>query len=422
MISQLKSTTILFTFLLCILACPAQAENPTPPIVEPALAHTLLIHTHISFGFNEEESGDFTGSGVLINAEKGIIVTNAHVAGRSPSSIMVQLPKGPFVAAHKIYIDPFLDIAFLSAELHPSSPDPVLDCSVPLTLQTPLFAIGHPYNIPFQLTTGESLGTTVLDFVPYLHTSLNAVSGFSGSGVYSTGSGKMVGLATGVLDAEPQHNYSIPSADVCRLYNTLLQNDSLPHKHLTAFHDNPFVFYTSQSDASLKVAKNIRQESSCSEVLPGDILTSINDHPLFHVSDVLHAIQQETPYRILLQRHGVTHSAICSYSRTSTYEEGILINHHTLIGTVDPFLSESLHTPPLGIHSERPNALLLKSDFILSINDVTIPNLSKANTILQGLKGTIATFQIMRFNGPSNAGIFQYLEVNVPIETIEIFD
>ena len=95
-----------------------------------ARGYTVRVRTQIETPFLEDERGALEGAGFLVDAARGWIVTNAHVAGRSPSVVQVSFAGLPFQPARKLYIDSFADIAILAiappaGSRHAASLDPL---------------------------------------------------------------------------------------------------------------------------------------------------------------------------------------------------------------------------------------------------------------------------------------------------------
>ena len=53
------------------------------------------------------------GAGFVVDADRGWVMTNAHVSARSPSQVRIAFRGGAYKAASKVYVDPYLDLAIL---------------------------------------------------------------------------------------------------------------------------------------------------------------------------------------------------------------------------------------------------------------------------------------------------------------------
>lgn len=58
-------------------------------VIEAAGRFTVKITTAVDYSFGNEKKGTWRGSGFLVDRERGWILTNAHVAGKSPSTVRV---------------------------------------------------------------------------------------------------------------------------------------------------------------------------------------------------------------------------------------------------------------------------------------------------------------------------------------------
>src|SRR5437867_12634914 len=103
----------------------------------------------------EDRRGSFSGAGFLVDAERGWVLTNAHVVGQCPSTVTAAFADGPFQPARKIYVDPFTDVAVIEipadARRHPVAP---INCDDVPQVGEGVGAFGHPLGMPFTGTRG----------------------------------------------------------------------------------------------------------------------------------------------------------------------------------------------------------------------------------------------------------------------------
>lgn len=93
------------------------------------------------------------GSGVIVDGEKGIVLTNAHVIAGG-DEIMVHLQDGRDYPAHIAGIDPDFDIATLQITGAPRLPSLPLGDSGDLLPGETVIAIGNPFGFTHTVTTG----------------------------------------------------------------------------------------------------------------------------------------------------------------------------------------------------------------------------------------------------------------------------
>ena len=98
-----------------------------------ASKYTVKVRARVEIAFIEDEVGIYEGAGFLVDAERGWIVTNAHVTSQSPATISVAFSDEAFVGAQKLYVDPYLDLAVLRVDTSMiDRPSASLECNEPI--------------------------------------------------------------------------------------------------------------------------------------------------------------------------------------------------------------------------------------------------------------------------------------------------
>lgn len=138
------------------------------------------------------------GTGFIIDAKKGIIVTNAHVAGIDQvSTYEVTYFDGRQSKAKLLYVDPHHDFAFLRVDPSSLPADlPHIEVNPKVILGGPIFIIGKNENKNFSMQTGTIASpyeTTGILTQQVFRISLNAQGGASGSPVFDR-EGRIVGI------------------------------------------------------------------------------------------------------------------------------------------------------------------------------------------------------------------------------------
>ena len=100
------------------------------------------------------ENGHGQGAGTIWQPD-GLILTNAHVAGRH--GLRVTLPDGQAVPARVLAVDPDSDLAALAVEAH-DLPAIALGDSTLLRPGQWVIAIGHPWGVAGAVTGGVVIG------------------------------------------------------------------------------------------------------------------------------------------------------------------------------------------------------------------------------------------------------------------------
>lgn len=176
----------------------AQIERSLPAVVRvTTLSRSSGPRTGGGAAVPREIAG---GSGVIIDAGGGIIVTNEHVV-RGGSSYRVDLTDGRSFEATLLGADEATDIAVLSIQAARLSQVEVVDSD---TLRTGdlVFAVGHPLGLDQTLTMGvisglgrSGMGDAIED---YIQTDAAVNSGNSGGPLLDS-AGRLIGINTAIL-------------------------------------------------------------------------------------------------------------------------------------------------------------------------------------------------------------------------------
>jgi serine protease Do len=206
------------------LAVPAPAQESAETAFREARAYTVRIRTQITTPFADDERGSFEGAGFLVDAQRGWIVTNAHVVGRSPSTVQVAFADKAYHRARKVYVDFFADIAVIQVDLTGTRPVAELGCDEELSVGESVGAFGHPLGIPFTGTRGIVSGrTNQFGGEALIQIDATVDHGNSGGPVIAFGTGHVVGIATAMAgkDKTERVNFATPIGEVCRILDLL---------------------------------------------------------------------------------------------------------------------------------------------------------------------------------------------------------
>jgi S1-C subfamily serine protease len=144
------------------------------------------------FGFPQQQRGEATGSGFVID-RNGTILTNAHVVSGA-TKVTVQFADKHVVDASILGRDESTDLAVLKVSAKPSELQPLsLGTSRSIQVGDPTIAIGNPFGLERTLTTGVVSATK---------RTIQAPNGFEIDGVIQTDAAINPGNSGGpLLDA-----------------------------------------------------------------------------------------------------------------------------------------------------------------------------------------------------------------------------
>lgn len=189
---------ILTTFILSPLFNIDTLAQPKEQVAKRVTKGVVSINNDIlKSAYNK--AVQVSGTGFIVNKEKGIIVTNAHVANvNAINDTYITFFNGREIKGHVIYSDPLLDFSYIKVE---PSEIPTEAVSLPLSsekasLSQNVFIVGSNQTQIFSIQTG--IITSVYESSGYFNNqairiSLNTRGGSSGSPIF-TEQGKVVGM------------------------------------------------------------------------------------------------------------------------------------------------------------------------------------------------------------------------------------
>src|SRR5215467_11581533 len=169
-----------------------------------------------------------TGSGVLIDADEGIIVTNAHVIDGA-GEITVAFADGRELQAKQIGSDPSTDIAVIKVQVQELAAIPIGN-SDQLEVGDFVLAIGNPFQIGQTVTSGIVSGlhrnnVGIGQYEDFIQTDAAIYPGNSGGALVNL-RGELVGINTAFLSAgntNPGMGFAIPINTVRSVADQLLK-------------------------------------------------------------------------------------------------------------------------------------------------------------------------------------------------------
>lgn len=265
--------------LALILSSAARGQTPPAPeqVLGEASRYTVKIQVQNEIALNQDQSGAASGTGFLIDRGRGWLLTNAHVATRSPAVIKVQFKEGKhFIAAKRIHIDPLIDLAILQIppETVPSTAtEAELACDQMPVPGTSVLAFGHPWGLSFTASRGIVSGAAWFYPNQMIQTDAAINSGNSGGPLISLTDGRVIGINTSTY--QPADDDAGATAiglaeampSVCRIVELLKAGTD------TALRLPPFAVAVSGDDLRPRIAKVFESGLGFQS---GDIVTMVN--------------------------------------------------------------------------------------------------------------------------------------------------
>ena len=157
-----RSRLMIFAAAVHLAATFAAAAQTGPDLADmlgQAQRFTVKVRGTVVWPFAPEQPGTGSGTGFIIDRDKGWILTNAHVVNRSPSTVEIAVgdTESEWIAVDRVYVDNHLDIALLKVVPDKLPDDAVaakLGCTQTVKQGETIVAYGHPIHLNFTATRG----------------------------------------------------------------------------------------------------------------------------------------------------------------------------------------------------------------------------------------------------------------------------
>jgi len=266
------------TLLAIAFSCHSvYAATPEPEqILAEAEGYTVKVKVLNQIPFAQDDAGSFSGTGFLIDREHGWLLTNAHVATRSQTTITVSFKDGDEIYANRIHVDPYIDLAVLAIPVDSvpaEAPEAKLSCEKLPQPGTSVFAYGHPWGLSYTATRGIVSGLAWFYPSQLIQTDAVINSGNSGGPLISLNDGRVIGINTSTYNPEIEEragtavSLAEPMPAICHIIALLKAKDDTRLKML------PVATSTSGDDLRPRVADIYAQDTG---LMPGDIIVSVN--------------------------------------------------------------------------------------------------------------------------------------------------
>ncbi|NDD91755.1 PDZ domain-containing protein [bacterium] len=323
-----KKVFLLFSLLLASWsAAEASVVAPQnlPDLVEKVLpgvvniSSTTVSHTDIPMGMEDffqfwgiprERKQSSLGSGFIINAEQGWVLTNAHVV-RNATEVLVSMIDKKTFNARILGLDTKLDLALLKIS-DPNRKVPTGLSQVPfgdsdkVRIAEPVFAVGNPFSLQHTVTVGiisaknRTIGIGPLD--NFLQTDASINPGNSGGPLFNL-RGEVIGINTAIFSRTGQSGglgFAIPSNEAKEVIDELARYGRVPRPWLGILAERltPALaqYYQLKADKGVVIYNLVKRGPADRAGLDvGDIITSIDGSNILEPNDVERAINKKAP-------------------------------------------------------------------------------------------------------------------------------
>ncbi|WP_343153905.1 Do family serine endopeptidase [Buchnera aphidicola (Mindarus keteleerifoliae)] len=355
------------------------------------------------------------GSGVIINAEHGYIVTNNHVV-QNANKIQVKLNDGRLYNANLIGQDELSDIALLKLNNAKNLIAIKMIESENLKVGDYTIAIGNPYGLGETVTSGiiSALGRSGLNnshYENFIQTDAAINKGNSGGALVNL-EGKLIGINTAILSPDGGSigiGFSIPTNIVKNITDQIIKYGHVIRGELGII-GTELTFDLSKA-MSLKLRRGAfinqvfkNSSADLSGIKPGDIIISLNKKPIFNFLS-LRAEIASLPFNSKI-KIGLIHDekiktvvAVLKYHLKRKSNYGVL-NKFIEGANFTNFISNNQKRVKVTFVKVNSSAFKLgfkKNDIILEVNKEKIFNLNDLKNIFEK-DPSILVFKIQREN------------------------
>lgn len=359
-------------------------------------------------GAPQQEKFRAIGSGVIINAAKGYVVTNNHVVDNA-TKIQVQLSDGRRYEAKVIGKDPRSDIALVQLNEAKNLSAITLADSDNLRVGDYTVAIGNPYGLGETVTSGivSALGRSGLNVENYenfIQTDAAINRGNSGGALVNL-NGELIGINTAILAPDGGNigiGFAIPSNMVKNLTAQMVEFGQVKRGELGVM--------GTELNAELAKAMKVDAQRGAfvSQVVPnsaaakagiqaGDVIVSLNNKPLNSFAALraeVGSLPIGTKMELGLLRDGKPLNVTVELQQSSQDKVQSAIIYTGIEGA-DLSNSDTAGLKGVKVDNVKPGSAaarigLKKGDLILGVNQQRVNNLGELRKILDAKPSVLA--------------------------------
>ncbi len=263
------------------------------PVLEPQRQQNQPIPS-------DSKRSTHLASGVIVDSEKGYILTNFHVV-QGAEEVMITLSDGRHFPAHFIGGDPESDVAVVQIQAQ-TLQSMTLGDSDTLQVGDFVLAIGNPFGLSQSVSSGiiSALGRTDLGLEGYedfIQTDAAINVGNSGGALINT-RGELIGINTAILSAAGGNlgiGFAIPINMARNIMQQLIQFGEVRRGLLgvvaqSLTPDLALAFHTSKTHGAIISQIVAESPAAASGLKIGDVVLTINDKPVNSASELRNQI------------------------------------------------------------------------------------------------------------------------------------
>ncbi|MDG1732063.1 MAG: Do family serine endopeptidase [Thalassotalea sp.] len=392
-------------------------EYTTPGVVSISVAGTHEVKQQVPDAFKfffgqrrgqqqaQERPFRGLGSGVIIDAKNGYVVTNNHVIDQA-DEILVTLKDGRQIEAKKIGTDAASDIALLQIKADDLTAVKIAD-SDDLRVGDFAVAIGSPFGLGQTVTSGivSALGRSGLNIEnleDFIQTDAAINSGNSGGALVNL-RGELIGINTAILGPSGGNvgiGFAIPSNMMQNLTNQIIEYGEVRRGVLgiTGNSINPELakamdLTTNQGGFVSQVSPD--SAADLAGIKAGDIIIAVNGKKVKSFNALrgkIGSIGAGKKVKITLLRDG-DEKTVTVKLQSAPDSQIAAANIHPMLEGAELANNDSnngVDVNSLDSNSPAASTGLKKGDIIAGMNRKRVNNIAELRTALEGIEGVVA--------------------------------
>ncbi len=288
---------------------PKKREISNPLFDDPFFNKFFNDFNHFHKPFQQKESESYNKqqsieSGVIIDSNKGYIVTNYHVI-KNAKEVFVTLKDKRQLKVKIVGTDSATDIALLKIDAKNIISLPISN-SDNLEVGDYVIAIGHPFSLNHTVTSGivsglSRSGLGIEGYEDFIQTDASINPGNSGGALINL-KGELIGINTFILSGTGGNigiGFAIPSNIVQMVAENLIKYGEVKRGQIGIYTQNITTELAKAFDLSInkgaiisKVNKNSPAEKA--GLMEGDVITKVDGKTINNISDVKNIIGMHT--------------------------------------------------------------------------------------------------------------------------------
>lgn len=344
------------------------------------------------------------GSGVIIDADNGYVVTNNHVIDGA-SEILVTLKDGEQFDAEVIGTDANSDIALLKIKDGENLTEIEIGSSADLRVGDFVVAIGNPFGLGQTVTSGivSALGRSGLgieEIENFIQTDAAINSGNSG-GALVTLDGKLIGINTAILGPNGGNigiGFAIPSDMMEALVQQLIEFGEV-RRGVLGVRGNDLT-----ADIAEALNLDANQGAFIAEVLPesaaaeaglqsGDVIIAVNGEKIRNFADLSARVKTlgvGKPFDVTVLRDGNERTFAVTLSASEAAVEAEQLHPALQGATLASNEAGGIVITELEEGSMAARYGLRKDDIIVAVNRNPVNSVSELRSALDNADGVVA--------------------------------